>query len=188
MGETVERDESVIARCLAGDQAAWTELYHLCHRRLLAVAHETLGALDNRRDASEEVAARVWMQLVNSDFSLLRAYDSTRNCRFTTYITAICRHQALNYQKSQRRRRMHEVSVEKVDALDPSFAGPASPEVNWLPSDFLDLLTSRERSFCAVYLMSATSGEHHELKLSQCNIRQLRRRVRQKLVEFLNRV
>ena len=181
-------DALLVKRCLAGERQAWGDLYDGFHELLIDKAMSLLGARPDKREVSDEIAARVWYCLIADDFNLLRQFDGERGCRLQSYLATICHHQLLNYRKSEKRRRARETAVSMNDQFQLCDNGDCSETPPTLPVEFHDLLTPREKEFCETYLLADFSnGEGPEKAgdFSQSNIRQLRTRVRRKLVKFI---
>ena len=73
-------DAALASRCLAGDVAAWEELYAQCHEPLLVSIRVMLGPQSADASLVDEIAARVWYALVAKDGELLARYKPSRGC------------------------------------------------------------------------------------------------------------
>ncbi len=73
-------------RCLAGEVAAWEELYAQYHDVLLASVRCFLGQARSDHNLVDEIAARVWYALVANDGALLAKYDPKRGARIITFM------------------------------------------------------------------------------------------------------
>ena len=142
--------------------------------------HDTDAVATALREASEEIAARVWYQLIANDFELLRRFDSDKGPRLHPYLTSICRHQTLNYRKEERRRRARESNVAAAEGTTRLDSETAPVQ---LSNDFTGTLSDREREYFEVFLLARQPQQNEEL--TDANTRQLRCRVRRKLLDFL---
>lgn len=178
-------DRRLVEECLRGDATAWETLYRQCHPAILATARAVCAARRDWRDVSDEIAARVWYKLVCDDYRLLRLFAFDRGTSLSTYVAAICRNQALNFGREERRRRNREVTSDTPDEcrrenrvrvasghLDVSFTG------------FLETLTPRERHLLRSLLFDENSFVSNG-SLSACNLRQIRSRLHRKLARYL---
>ena len=71
-------DGLLAKRCLAGEVAAWEELYAQCHEPLLISIRIMLGPQSADASLVDEIAARVWYALVANDGKLLSRYKPSR--------------------------------------------------------------------------------------------------------------
>lgn len=170
-------DRALIDRCLGGEVAAWSELYHQIHEPLLAAIRRILRNLRADESVVEEIAARVWFAAVKDGGQLLRRFDPLRSCRLITFLSLVAQLESRAYMRSERRLRNRETeashrmpqeqSAETITSLD--FA-----------EQFLAKLTPRERSFFDQELLGEAGNE----TFSPANSWQLRHRVHQKLNTF----
>jgi hypothetical protein len=182
--DLVLSDRRLVERCLAGDQAAWDDLYEQCQPTIISTAMAALNHRGDAREISDEIAARVWLQLVSNDCRVLERFDAQRGCRLQTFVAKICRYQTFNYQRAERRRRAWEVLVADSEHLECRNATASSHAYLVLPESFLASLTIREREFCEKYLFQARDL-HQPPEYSPSNVRQLRCRLRRKLQAYL---
>ena len=59
--ETIEADDELVRRCVAGDVAAWEQLYARCQPALLADIQRLLGQTRANLELVDELAAQVWL-------------------------------------------------------------------------------------------------------------------------------
>jgi len=179
-------DAALARRCIDGEVAAWEELYTLCHAPLLMSIEVILGV--GRRDSSlvEEIAARVWYTLVENDGELLERFDASRGARMMTFLRALARDEISRHFRTERRRREREYTAfqDRPRHTDPALPGPDASL-----SDFLGTLTPHERGFADEHLLNRPSEPDPaaEPPSSPSNFWQLTRRIRRKLLEFLDR-
>ncbi len=178
-----QADRLLIDRCRAGEVAAWEMLYRQCHGPLLLAIKIFLGRYSAGEDLAEEIAARVWFNLVDENGALLDRFDARRGCRLTTFLAALAKRDVLRYLRGERRRHARENASRP--SLGSQRAVPPAPEADFSVSldEFLDTLSLREREFCETYLLA---NSHDDLgEFSAANRWQLRHRVRRKLIDFL---
>jgi DNA-directed RNA polymerase specialized sigma24 family protein len=177
-----ERDVELVRCCLQGDVAAWQELFAQCQTHLLLTVRSMLHPNGNNLNVADEIAARVWFSLVESNGRLLVRFDAHRGCRLKTFIAALARHELLEYWRSERRLRNRELQAVRCRPK----AQPAEVNhFNMVWDEFLTTLSSREREFLEQVLLVPTRDSGSDA-LSQANIWQLRSRVRSKLKTYSN--
>ena len=177
-----EQDLELVRRCLQGDVAAWQELFGQCQTHLLLTIRSMLHPHGNNLNVADEIAARVWFSLVDSNGRLLVRYDAHRGCRLKTFIAALARHELLEYWRSERRLRNRELEAVRCRPK----ARPAEVNhFNMVWDEFLTTLSSREREFLEQVLLVPTRDSRSE-ELSQANFWQLSSRVRSKLKTYSN--
>ncbi len=165
-------------RCLAGDAEAWRELFDQQHHRLLASIRSMFGPAVSDANQAEEIAARVWLQVLGSDKHLLDEFDVTQGCRLSTYLSTLARGSAVEMFRSDRRRRRREAVASRHERQG---AEPSQYQEAWRVGEFLQCLTPREREFCLGVLLSRENGKAH---YTSTNDWQLRSRIRRKLSAF----
>jgi len=174
-------DGLLTKRCLAGEVAAWEELYAQCHDPLLVSIRIILGPQNVDASLVDEIAARVWYALVANDGELLSRYKPSRGARLITFMRALAKDESVRYIRAEVRRRNRELTALRERRQHPDQEG-AQP-VNAL-GEFLGTLTPHERVFCNDYLLAIPTGEV-EQTYSKSNIWQLSHRIRRKLLRFL---
>jgi DNA-directed RNA polymerase specialized sigma24 family protein len=181
-------DAHLVARCLAGEVAAWEELYAQCHPRLLVFVRQRLGS--GRRDPNlvDEIAARVWYALVADDGKLLERYDPERGARLITFLRTLAKGIVSGYFRSENRRRKRELLVLTGKSQDYAMD---TAESDALLSEFRATLTSRESDFMGKQLLAETSDDTAAAKeqqrepLSRAASWQSTHRIYRKLLTFL---
>lgn len=180
MSESYEAQ--LVAACLRGDDWAWERLFRSCQRALLLSIKLMLGPEARDESLVDEIAAQVWLWLVEND-RRLRHFDSRRG-RLVTYLAFLARDSVQRHRRSERRRAAREERAATADSrtIDQSLASFESSL-----DEFLATLTAREREFCEQYLLSSpdVGGDR---SYSPANLRQLRRRVFVKLQRHMDSV
>jgi hypothetical protein len=179
-------DAALARRCAAGDVAAWDELYQLCHPPLLLSIEMMLGSGKRDRSLVEEIAARVWYALVENDGELLDRFDPSRGVRLATFMRALARDEIGRHYRTEKRRREREYTALHDR---PRHTDPAHCDTDTSLSEFMATLTPHERGFAGEYLLnrSAETDSDAEPTPSPSNFWQLTRRIRRKLLDFLDR-
>jgi hypothetical protein len=177
----VRHDRKLIDHCLAGEPAAWTNLYRACHEPLLASIRAFLRAAAADTNLVDEIAARVWYAVVRNEGELLSRFDISRGCRLTTFLSVLGKSEARQYFRAERRRRTREEAASRPEgeshAAELLIASATEAE-------FVGTLTPSERLYYqSVLLAPVKDGADDDY--SDENGWQLRRRVRKKLNQFL---
>jgi len=189
--EAIEKDDVVRAglradgllanRCLAGEVAAWEELYAQCHEPLLVSIRIMLGSQSADASLVDEIAARVWYALVANDGQLLSRYKPSRGARLITFMRARASSEMVRYIRTEVRRRKRELAALRER---PQYQGQDGTQPVNVLAEFLGTLTPREQVFCNEHLL----GEPSDVVGRTCstsNIWQLSHRIRRKLLRFL---
>ncbi|MBN1910411.1 MAG: hypothetical protein JW818_11775 [Pirellulales bacterium] len=79
----------LIARCLAGQPAAWDDLYRRYHSTLLLLAKALLREMSPDCSATDELAARVWYALVSNEGQLLARFLADDRANFSDLLTSL---------------------------------------------------------------------------------------------------
>jgi hypothetical protein len=184
-GTLVQRDGRLVARCLAGDVVAWSEIYQDQHDSLLVLIRRFLNRAGRDVNLVEEIAARVWYVLIKNDFELLSKFDVTRGCRLATYLAVVAKNETRVLFRSERRRKTREQLASRPDITAASSVVESSQLV--ADDEFLVTLSQAERTFFQDVLMAPpVDREEAEQAYSAENNWQLRSRVRKKLEQYIS--
>lgn len=129
---------------MAGDVAAWEQLYARCQPALLGDIHRLLGQARPNLELVDELAARVWYALIDNDGRLLARYDPRRMARLGTFLRAVAHDQVRRHFRAERRRREHECEAMQQRA------GPASgrsDHATLMLDEFRATLTPNQREY-----------------------------------------
>jgi len=174
-----QSDRLLAERCLAGEVAAWEELYGRFHRPLCAAISRMLGPGGSDLSRVDEIAARVWYALVRNDGELLNRFDPARHTRLGTFLRGLARIEIMQYFRAEYRRRAQEAAAacrESGGSADSDF------HVAALIEDFVTTLTAGEQEFLEEHLLGPPGRSGREL--SQANFWQRCSRIRAKLKAF----
>jgi len=172
----------LVERCLRNDQGAWEELYQLYHPRLVRLIEFILRDKADDSALIDEIASRVWYELLRDDCRLLAKYDIQRDVSLGSFFMGLARIEILRYTRAEQRRMAHETTGGKRRIVREPLS---DIEVVSMIKDFLDTLTPQERAFVNGYLMGDGNGDEEELdRLSPSNIWQRSHRIRIKLLRF----
>jgi RNA polymerase sigma-70 factor, ECF subfamily len=105
--------ETLIQRCLQGDQHAWDLIVRQYWRKVFNVAYKFVG----KHDEAEDLAQDIFLKL----FKSLDTFD--RRANFQTWLISVSRNLCIDHYRSVRKER--ETIDRGVDAAD---LAPASPD------------------------------------------------------------
>jgi len=112
-----EPDLPTIQRALAGDVPALARVYVGFHPLVLRLAQRTLARL-RLDDAPCELAAEVWLRLLDHGCRALRPFDPARGS-FRGFIEMVAWQQALVIAQRWQRRALHERSFPPAEPSEP---------------------------------------------------------------------
>jgi RNA polymerase sigma-70 factor (ECF subfamily) len=106
--------ESLIQRCLTGDQLAWEQIVKTYWRKVFNVAYKFVGKHDEAEDLTQDIFLKI--------FKSLDTFD--RRANFQTWLISISRNLCIDHYRSVRKER--ETIDRDVDAgaLAPATAEP----------------------------------------------------------------
>src|SRR5689334_18349385 len=111
--EPSETIETLIQRCLAGDQLAWEAIVRQYRRKVFNVAYKFVGRHEEAEDLTQDIFLKV--------FKSLDTFD--RRANFQTWLISVSRNLCIDHYRSVRKER--ETIDRGVDAADLSPAGPS---------------------------------------------------------------
>jgi RNA polymerase sigma-70 factor (ECF subfamily) len=107
--------ETLIQRCLSGDQLAWELIVRQYWRKVFNIAYKFVG----KHDAAEDLAQDVFLKI----FKSLDTFD--RRANFQTWLISVSRNLCIDHYRSVRKER------ETIDRdVDPNELSPTSREVS----------------------------------------------------------
>jgi len=181
-----QADRSLVDHCLAGEVAAWEEIYCQCHDPLCAAIKTLLGPGFHDPNLVDDIAARVWYALVKNDGELLDRFDPRRDLRLGVFFRGLARVELMQYFRAEQRRICREAEVGQK----PRGNAPLNEwQIGVLLKEFTATLTPGEQQFMDEYLLSLPGqGENTEgAELTDANIWQRRHRIRSKLLNFFRK-
>ena len=104
--------ETLIQRCLRGDQAAWERIVRLHWRKVFNVAYKFVGKHDEAEDLTQDIFLKI--------FKSLDTFD--RRANFQTWLISVSRNLCIDHYRSVRKER--ETMNRDVDPAD---LAPVSP-------------------------------------------------------------
>jgi RNA polymerase sigma-70 factor (ECF subfamily) len=111
--DSPESIETLIQRCLSGDQAAWNQIVQQHWRKVFNVAYKFVGRHDEAEDLTQDIFLKV--------FKSLSTFD--RRANFQTWLISVSRNLCIDHYRSVRKER------ESIDrGVDTDTLAPAAPE------------------------------------------------------------
>ena len=106
--------ETLIQRCLSGDQRAWEQIVRLYWRKVFNIAYKFVGKHDEAEDLAQDVFLKI--------FKSLGTFD--RRANFQTWLISVSRNLCIDHYRSVRKER--ETIDRDVDAneLSPASVDP----------------------------------------------------------------
>jgi RNA polymerase sigma-70 factor (ECF subfamily) len=106
-----EAIETLIERCLQGDQTAWDAVVRAYRRKVFNVAYKFVGGHEGAEDLTQEVFLKI--------FKSLDTFD--RRANFQTWLISVSRNLCIDHYRSVRKER---ATIDR--AVDASELAPAS--------------------------------------------------------------
>jgi RNA polymerase sigma-70 factor, ECF subfamily len=98
--------DSLIEKCLSGDQLAWEAIVKQNWRKVFNVAYKFVGKHDEAEDLTQDIFLKI--------FKALKTFD--RRANFQTWIVSISRNLCIDHYRSVRKER--QTIAREVDAND----------------------------------------------------------------------
>jgi len=113
--EASETIETLIQRCLAGDQLAWEAIVRQYRRKVFNVAYKFVGRHDEAEDLTQDIFLKV--------FKSLDTFD--RRANFQTWLISVSRNLCIDHYRSVRKERETiDRDVDSTDVTPPSVGTP----------------------------------------------------------------
>lgn len=178
-------DARLAKRCIAGEVAAWDDLYTGCQDRLVASIVALLGGRSDDPDFIDEIAAQVWYALVKNDGELLLRFDPARGARLVTFIQTVAKDILNRHRRSERRRLDREGTASRGKSKHYS---AELDHANGTLTEFLESLAPRDRQFFTEHLLENPdeAPADESSTESPTSIWQRTRRLYKRLLGFLN--
>jgi RNA polymerase sigma-70 factor (ECF subfamily) len=108
--------ETLIQRCLAGDQLAWEAIVRQYRRKVFNVAYKFVGRHDEAEDLTQDIFLKV--------FKSLDTFD--RRANFQTWLISVSRNLCIDHYRSVRKERETiDRDVDSAEVAPPSVGTPS---------------------------------------------------------------
>lgn len=104
--EPITDIDVLIARCLDGDQVAWSDIVQRHRRKVFNLAYKFVGRHDEAEDLTQDIFLKI--------FKALHTFD--RRANFQTWLISISRNLCIDHYRSVRKER--ETMARDVDASE----------------------------------------------------------------------
>jgi RNA polymerase sigma-70 factor, ECF subfamily len=105
----VSQDQSLVGRCLGGDEAAWEELVRVHTRQVYGLCFRFTNSGSEAQDLTQEVFLRV--------FRTIRSFRSTEGS-FTTWLSRVTRNLLIDHYRRTRQERVTDSIEEQLPMLE----------------------------------------------------------------------
>jgi len=112
----LNQDQSLVARCLSGDETAWEELVRVHTRQVYALCFRFTGSASEAQDLTQDVFLRV--------FKTLKSFRSTEGS-FHTWLARVTRNLLIDHYRRTRQERVTDSIEEQLPVLEQEGAGAA---------------------------------------------------------------
>jgi RNA polymerase sigma-70 factor (ECF subfamily) len=185
-------DETLLARMLARDAAAWREF----HRRFDRLVYRCIQKVTNRFPSSlgsddvREIYAQFLLAISARDMHKLRSFDPARGNKLSTWVGLLATNAAWDFLRSVARQpaqtdlaALDEVGASEEDPFDCLLA-----KERWLRvHDTLREFSEKDRDFVRLYYMDGLSPEEvaEEMQISVKTVYSKKHKIRCRLQEAL---
>ena len=107
--------DTLIARCLGGDQGAWDDIVRQHRRKVFNIAYKFTGRHDEAEDLTQDIFLKI--------FKSLSTFD--RRANFQTWLISVSRNLCIDHYRSVRKERQ---TIDR--GVDASELSPVSTEVS----------------------------------------------------------
>jgi hypothetical protein len=175
-----DTDRRLAKRCLAGEVAAWEEMYGHFHEPLCRAIRGMLGVGGSDLSRVDEIAARVWYALVRDDGALLDRFDPARHTRLGGFLRGLARIEIMQYYRSEFRRRAQETAC--CVGRTSGETSTSDWQMSAMIDDFATTLTPGEQEFLEEHLLG--QSDEDQKRWSDATVWQRCHRIREKLKTF----
>jgi RNA polymerase sigma factor (sigma-70 family) len=155
--DSPESTETLIRRCLAGDQLAWEAIVRQYRRKVFNVAYKFVGKHDEAEDLTQDIFLKI--------FKSLDTFD--RRANFQTWLISVSRNLCIDHYRSVRKER--ETIDRDVDTAELASVSPGPSQMAALEQrDRVELLRQALASLpktlrTAVLMRDLQELSYHEI-------------------------
>jgi RNA polymerase sigma-70 factor, ECF subfamily len=110
----LSQDQSLVARCLGGDETAWEELVRVHTRQVYGLCYRFTNSAQEAQDLTQEVFLRV--------FRTVKSFRSTEGS-FATWLSRVTRNLLIDHYRRTRQERVTDSIEEQLPVLEEEGAG-----------------------------------------------------------------
>jgi len=114
---TLDPDQSLVSRCLRGDDAAWEELVRQHTRRVYGLCYRFTNSGQEAQDLTQEVFLRI--------FRTLKTFHSTEGS-FATWLARVTRNLLIDHYRRTRQERVTDSIEEQLPMLEEEGAAASA--------------------------------------------------------------
>ena len=115
----LSQDQSIVARCLDGDETAWEELVRVHTRQVYGLCYRFTGKDGEAQDLTQEVFLRV--------YRTLRTFRATEGA-FTTWLARLTRNLLIDHYRRTRQERLTDSIEEQLPVMQEAVTAGSRPE------------------------------------------------------------
>ena len=105
----LSQDQSLVGRCLGGDETAWEELVRVHSRQVYGLCFRFTNSGSEAQDLTQEVFLRV--------FRTIKSFRSTEGS-FTTWLSRVTRNLLIDHYRRTRQERVTDSIEEQLPVLE----------------------------------------------------------------------
>src|SRR6195952_1377454 len=105
----LSQDQSVVSRCLGGDEGAWEELVRLHTRQVYGLCFRFTGSASEAQDLTQDVFLRV--------FKTIQSFRSTEGS-FNTWLARVTRNLLIDHYRRNRQERVTDSIETQLPMLE----------------------------------------------------------------------
>jgi len=117
--QRLDLDQSLVQRCLSGDEAAWEELVRTHTRRVYGLCYRFTGKDGEAQDLTQEVFLRV--------YRTLKTFRATEGA-FTTWLARLTRNLLIDNYRRTRQERLTDSMEEQLPRVEEAVSAESRPE------------------------------------------------------------
>jgi len=113
----LSQDQSLVARCLGGDESAWEEMVRVHTRQVYGLCFRFTGSGSEAQDLTQEVFLRV--------FRTIKSFRSTEGS-FTTWLSRVTRNLLIDHYRRTRQERVTDSLEDQLPVLEEAGAAASA--------------------------------------------------------------
>lgn len=152
----IDLERKLLGECLEGVESAWDVLVRRYSRLVYHTIKRTLSRYGNtaHADVVEDIFQEFFLSLFHDDFKKLRQFRGEKGCSLASWLRVVASRLTIDYL----RRQSSPASGTLTTSLNhqPDFSETLlEQEKEWLLSQAIQTLSTRDQSFVELYLQQA---------------------------------